>query len=630
MTTENKNNIPKDIIQKITQLFNENNFEDLEKYLNKIIRNYPNSFFLHNVIGTVFFSKGNLSNAIKSFKKVTQLNPKYSDAYNNLAVIYQKIGDHKNSIISLKSALKIDENYPEGHNNLGVTYKQIGEFALAIEHFKKAIDLKPDFFEAFNNLASTFQRIGKLDLAIKFYEKTLKIKPNFSQSLSQLLHLKRQICNWNDDFNIEKHCDKIGLTGDAIQPFSTLSLEDNPERQMLRSIQFANQKFRQSSNFVRKIISSENKKIKVGYFSSDFQSHATLYLMMGLLKSHNKEIFKIYIYSYGKEKSDSWRKLVKDNATSFYDVANYSNEKILKLAKEEELDIAIDLKGYTQNTRIELFGYRLAPIQISYLGYPGTSGSKYFDYLIADKVLIPNDYRKYYSEKIIFLPNTYQPNDNTREISRFKTNREEFYLPSDSFVFCSFNSNYKISINEFDIWMRVLKKIDNSVLWLLKSNSWAEINLKDEAKKRKIDENRLIFAEKVTPEKHLERHNHADLFLDTFNCNAHTTASDALWSGLPVVTKIGKQFAARVASSLLTAIGLPELITKNESDYEKLIINLGQNRQNLEQIKNKLKQNSKTYPLFDTKLYTNKFEKALRTIYENKKQNLDANDLIIN
>ena len=629
MNSALKNEIPKKIIEKVTQLFNKNEFENLDKFLNKLLKDFPDSFFLYNVKGAVFSSNGNFESAIKAFKKVNQLNPQYSDAYNNLAVIYQRIGDYKNSIICYKAALKIDKHYAEGHNNIGVTYKQIGQYDLAIESFEKAIELKPNFFEAYNNLASTFQRIGKLDLAIKYFEKTLKIKPNFSKSLAQLLHLKRQVCDWENDHEIEDYCQKLGVIGDNVQPFSTLSLEDNPERQMIRSIRFASQRFNQKSKETFYIKKNINRKIKVGYFSSDFQSHATIYLMMGLLKNHNKDIFEIHIYSYGSNKSDSWRNLVKENVNHFFDVAKFSNEKIVNLVRSHNLDIAIDLKGYTQNSRSELFAFKLSPVQISYLGYPGTSGCKYFDYLIADKVLIPNNLRKYYTEKIIFLPNTYQPNDNNRKISQITTSRFDFNLPSKGMVFCSFNNNYKITTSEFEIWMRILNKINNSVLWLLKSNKWVEKNLKTEAKKRKINENRIIFAEKISPEKHLERHKHADLFLDTFNCNAHTTASDALWTGLPVVTKIGNQFAARVASSLLSSVGLTELITKNDHEYESLIINLGQNVAKLDQIKKKLINNSKSYPLFDTELYTYNFEKALKLVYECNKNNLKTKDLVM-
>jgi predicted O-linked N-acetylglucosamine transferase (SPINDLY family) len=291
--------------------------------------------------------------------------------------------------------------------------------------------------------------------------------------------------------------------------------------------------------------------------------------------------------------------------------------EIFELASSDNLDIAIDLKGYTKDMRLSPFANGLAPVQISYLGYPGTLGTDFIDYIIADPILIPEGKRQYYSEQIIYLPNTYQPTDNTRAISGKVITRENMGLPSDGFVFCCFNNNYKISPKEFDIWMCLLNKVEGSVLWLLKSNKWAECYLKKEAKARGISGDRLIFAEKLVNSEHLARHSLADLFLDTFNVNAHTTATDALWAGLPVVTKVGLGFAARVAGSLLNAVGLPELITETEKDYEALILELATNPKKLSEVKEKLANNRLTQPLFNTELYTKHLENGYQQAYQN-------------
>jgi predicted O-linked N-acetylglucosamine transferase (SPINDLY family) len=274
------------------------------------------------------------------------------------------------------------------------------------------------------------------------------------------------------------------------------------------------------------------------------------------------------------------------------------------------------LKGFTKDTRLAPFAYGLAPVQISFLGYPGTLGAEFIDYIVADPVLIPKDKRQHYSEQIVYLPNTYQPNDSTRAISVRDMTREEMGLPSDGFVFCCFNSNYKISSKEFDVWMRVLAKTEGSVLWLLKSNQWATVNLKQEAEARGISADRLIFAEKVPQAEHLARHRLADLFLDTFNYNAHTTTSDSLWAGLPVVTKLGEGFAARVAASLLTAVDLPELIAESEEAYEALILELVTHPVKLDQIKSKLDANRIKQPLFNTEMYTKHLECGYRLAYD--------------
>jgi predicted O-linked N-acetylglucosamine transferase (SPINDLY family) len=301
----------------------------------------------------------------------------------------------------------------------------------------------------------------------------------------------------------------------------------------------------------------------------------------------------------------------------FKDLSRLSDKEAALLAREDRIDIAIDLNGYTQNSRTGIFAYRIAPIQINYLGYPGTLGADFMDYISADHNLIPEDSQSFYSETPIYLPNTYMPTDNTREISNKLMTREDMGLPKDSFVFCCFNNNYKITSEEFDIWMRLLGKIKGSVLWLRKSNDWSEANFRLEAKKRNVDSSRIIFAERAPMEEHLARHKLADLFLDTFNFNAHTTASEALWAGLPIVTKTGNGFAARVAGSLLHAIDCPELITETKEEYESLILELATNPKKLLKIRDKLVDNRLSKPLFNSELYIENLENAYQKIYEN-------------
>ncbi len=307
-----------------------------------------------------------------------------------------------------------------------------------------------------------------------------------------------------------------------------------------------------------------------------------------------------------------WRK----SFDCFTDVQDMSDKDISLRARKDKIDIAVDLNGYTK-IHAGIFAYRAAPIQISYLGYPGSMGAEFIDYIVADQHLIPPENQKYFNEKQLYLPNTYMPTDNSRELSNKKITRSELGLPDDAFVFCCFNNNYKISPNEFDIWMRLLTKVENSVLWLRQSNQISNINMKNEAQKRKVDPSRIVFADKVPMDEHLARHRLADLFVDTFAFNAHTTAAEALWAGLPVVTKTGVGFAARVAGSLLNAVGLPELITETEEDYEALILELATNPTKLAEIKEKLATNRLTQPLFDTDLYTRHLENGYQQAYQN-------------
>ena len=338
--------------------------------------------------------------------------------------------------------------------------------------------------------------------------------------------------------------------------------------------------------------------------------------MATLFKSHDRKKFQIFAYSYGPDTKDTMRDALINGVDYFRNVTGTTDQEIVKLARHDEIDIAIDLKGYTQHTRSAIFAYRLAPIQINYLGYPGTLGANFIDYIIADDVVIPPEQRQYYSENVIYLPHSYQVNDNTRKISARPLSRAAFGLPEQAFVFCCFNNNYKISPQEFDIWMRLLDRVKGSVLWLLQSNKWAKMNLCKEADKRGINPERLIFANRVNQDEHLARQRLADLFLDTFNVNAHTTASDALWAGLPVVTKQGQGFAARVAASLLTSVGLPELITNTDEEYEALIFDLATDNTQLKIIKDKLAQNRHTHPLFNTELFARHIEDGYQQVYQ--------------
>ena len=400
-------------------------------------------------------------------------------------------------------------------------------------------------------------------------------------------------------------------------PLTLLSLDDAPERHKKRAEILVKNRFLHKPLPSTSKMKEKHKPIRIGYFSSDFKEHPVAYLLARVFEKHDRSQFKVHGYSIKATKKDSMHKRLVAAFDEFKDLSDVSDKEAALTVREDGIDIAIDLNGYTANSRIGIFAYRAAPIQINYLGYPGTIGADFIDYIIADQTLIPEDSIKYYSEKPIYLPHTYMPTDNTREISTKPITRTEMGLPEDSFVFCCFNNNYKITSEEFDIWMRILGQLPNSVLWLRKSNEWSEANFIKEARKRNIDPSRLIFAGKLDMKEHLARHRLADLFLDTFNFNAHTTASEALWAGLPVVTKMGKGFAARVAGSLLKAIDCPELITETKEDYEALIVELSTNPKKLSEIREKVTSNRLSKPLFNTDLYTKNLEDSFKQVYQN-------------
>ena len=458
---------------------------------------------------------------------------------------------------------------------------------------------------------------GKLEEAIEAYNKALAIKSDYEAARAVNLHQQALICNWDSIAKDVNLIPGLGTSKKHVSPFALLSLEDFPDRHLTRSKIYTKAKYSQKTLPSIGRPSKRPKRIRIGYFSTDFKEHPVAYLIAKVLEKHNRDQFEIFGYSVHGSSLCAMRQRLEKSFDSFNDVQSMSDRDIALKARQDEIDIAIDLNGHTQNARTGIFAYRAAPIQINYLGYPGTLGADFIDYIVADRFLIPSENQKYFNEKLLNLPNTYMPTDDTRELSQKPMCRSDMGLPVDAFVFCCFNNNYKISPNEFDIWMRLLDKVENSVLWLRQSNQFSHINIRNEAQKRNVDLSRLVFADNVPMDEHLARQRFADLFVDTFAFNAHTTAAEALWAGLPVVTKVGLGFAARVAGSLLNEIGLPELITQTEKDYEALILELATNPTKLAKIKEKLAINRSTQPLFNTELYTKHLESGYLQAYQN-------------
>ena len=358
-----------------------------------------------------------------------------------------------------------------------------------------------------------------------------------------------------------------------------------------------------------------NRRIKVAYLSADFRRHATAYLIAELIERHDRERFEVIGVSFGPDDNSDMRARLVGAFDRFVDVTRSSDEEAAQLIASARVDIAVDLMGHTQYSRPRILAFRPAPVQASYLGFPGTTGADFIDYIIADPIVAPFDRQPYFTEKIVHLPDCYQVNDTTRRIAPRMPTREEFGLPAESFVFCCFNTSWKIAPAVFDVWMRLLEAIPGSVLWLLRDSPDAESNLRREAAARGTDPARLVFAGRVAPDEHLARHRLADLFLDTLPYNAHTTASDALWAGLPLVTCCGATFAARVAASLLKAVGLPELVTDSLADYETLALRLARDDSLRRRFRARLEQNRLTCPLFDAERFRQHLEAAYQTMW---------------
>jgi len=582
----------------------------------KAIKIDPGNAEAYNNIGNAFAAKGDLVAAIANYKQALKIKPDYAEGYYNMGGVLQDSGDVEAAIGSYKEALKIKPDYAKAHNNLGNALNSKNDIEAAIESYKQSVHFNPNSPDALFNIGKALHAKGKRKAAIDYYHQALKIKPDYVEVHVEKLFLHAALCDWEAIEEDKALIPTLGIEGPAASPFSMLSFEDSPERHQIRSKNYVTQKYPSPSLTLTPNPPKKPRPIRVGYFSADFHNHATMYLMIKVFERHNKNGFEIHAYSFGPDSNGEMRQRLVKAIDVFHDVSNMSDEEIALAAQADNIDIAVDLKGFTKDSRFGIFAYRPAPIQISHLGYPGTSGADFIDYIIADNLVIPKQFEHCYSERIIRLPHTYQPNDDSRIISDAPLTRIELGLPEQGFVFCCFNNNYKISAEEFDIWMRILDKVEDSVLWLIKDNTWAAKNLKKEAEKRGVASHRLVFAEKIDLDKHLARHRFADLFIDTFNVNAHTTTSDALWAGLPVVTMLGKGFAARVAGSLLTAIDLPELIVETHEGYEALIITLANNPKRLMAIKEKLVTNRLSKPLFDTELFTKNLEDGYNQAYQ--------------
>ena len=566
--------------------------------------------------GIALQEQGELEEAIKSYKKAVSIKPEDAGVYNNIGIVLQKQNKMKEAVKSYKKALSIKPDYAEAYYNTGIALQEQNKLELSIKAYKKALSINPYYAEAYNNMGVILQNQNKLEEAIKAYSKALAIKPDYEAARTANLHQQALICNWDSIAKDLSLIPELGTSEKYVLPFTLLSLEDAPERHLIRSEIYAKANYPQKTLPSKARPSKRPKRIRIGYFSTDFKSHPVAYLIVKVIEQHNRDQFEVFGYSVYGSSSCVMRQRLKESFDSFTDLQSMSDKDIALQARQDKIDIAVDLNGYTQYARTGIFAYRAAPIQINYLGYPGSMGVEFIDYIVADQHLIPPESQKHFSEKQIYLPDVYIPTDNTLPFSNDPSSRFDLGLPESSFVFCAINNSYKLNQCVFDIWMRLLKNVDDSVLWLLETNKIVKANLEKEANKRGVSSDRLVFAKNVSHENHLSQFQQADLFLDTFPYSSGATASNVLWAGLPIVTKSGQSYAARMAGSMLHAIGLPELITQTEKDYEELILELATNPTKLNKIKEKLATNRLTQPLFNTELYTHYLENGYQQAYQ--------------
>jgi predicted O-linked N-acetylglucosamine transferase (SPINDLY family) len=548
--------------------------------------------------------------ALACYDKVIALKPDYAEAHNNRGSSLMELKRFDEALASYDKAIALKPDYAEAHDNRGSSLLELTRFDEALASFDRAIAMKPDVAKVYSNRARLLSRLKHRDQALQDFNKAIALGERVDFLLSSRLREKMLMCLWD---NVEEEVSELKTLIEAGEkastPFSLLGIVDSPSLQKRCSEIYVAEKFPKTSGGDQiKSVKGNAEKITIGYYSADFHDHPMLYLMAEVFEKHDKSRFRIVGFSFSPKSNSKMLDRILPFFDAFHDVRAMSDRQIVELSRQEGIDIAIDRKGFTKNARTRLFAAGLAPIQVNYLAYPGTMGADYIDYIIADPVLIPDELRGFYTEKIAYLPNSYQPNDRKRIVSDRIFSRAELGLPETAFVYCCFNQNYKITPDVFALWMRILAQAPDSVLWLLEDSPFVVTNLRLTARKYGIDPERLIFAKRMPLADHLARHRYADLFIDTMPYNAHTTASDALWAGLPLLTRTGQSFASRVAASLLLATGLPELVVQTAEDYEKLALTYYKDREALKALKAKLDMNRNTSPLFDSERYVKNLE----------------------
>jgi protein O-GlcNAc transferase len=575
-------------------------------------------------IAAVHFHAGRLQDAEHICGQILAAAPLQPGALNLLGVIHARRGELQAGVQCFQRAVAAHPNWAEPHGNLGLALKDQGKLDEAEAILHRALELQPDFVEAHNTLGAIHKARGNPHQAVACFHRAWQLAPDAVGILGDLVHQLEQLCLWDDLPALTGRLLDLasrGGVGEA-SPFAMLALASatNAAQQLHFARCWADAETRaaRASGGAWAFLQSHapKSKITIGYLSGDFHSHATARLIVELFEKHDRIRFAVHGYSYGPDDGSLMRRRVVAAFDQFVDLRNATSVDAARRIAADDVDILIDLKGYTAHARTPILVHRPAPIQVNFLGYPGTMGADFIDYILVDDFIVPPDQQPFFSERLVHLPGCYQVNDSRREIAPRTPSRAECGLPTDGFVFCSFNDNYKVTPAVFDVWMRLLAAVPGSVLWLLEGNCFAPANLRREAERRGIEPERLIFAPRMGLAEHLGRHPVADLFLDTFPVNAHTTASDALWAGCPLLTLTGETFVSRVAGSLLRAIGLPELIATSLAEYEAIALRLAREPPALAALRSRLTENRATSSLFDAERFARNIERAFVTMWE--------------
>lgn len=583
----------------------------------------PGEALTHNNLGNVLLELNHDEDALACYDRALELTPDSGLIHSNRGNALFKLRHNEEALASYQRGLELGPASAITYNNLGNLLLNSQHYQEALESYNKAIELQPDDIRTYNNRGSLFNMLNLFTEALHDYQTVLAADPDYEYMFGTYLHTKMKLCCWDSlTENLNRYVESVCQRKRITHPFSALALVDDPAIHLIAAeIAIASFPVVEDQRLPIAALPAE-RKIRIGYYSSDFREHATSHLIAELFEQHNRSRFELYGFYFGPEVEEDLHLRVVQAFDHFLPVGSHSDQEVVQLSRERGIDIAIDLMGHIKYSRPQIFIKRCAPLQVNYLGYPGTTGIKAMDYILADHQVMPADNRPFFSEKVIYLPHCYQVNQSDKQIASIPLSKQAEGLPAVGFVFCSFNQNYKIMPEMFSCWMEILKAVEGSVLWLFESHPVTAQNLRQAAEERGVAGSRLVFASHRPIAEHLARHRLADLFLDTLPYNAHTTASDALWVGLPLLTCQGRAFASRVAASLLQTLGLPELITDNYQDYQTKAIELAIQPEQLQGLKHRLAKNRLRSPLFNTRLFAHHIEAAYEAIYDRHQRGL--------
>ncbi|UOD51168.1 O-linked N-acetylglucosamine transferase, SPINDLY family protein [Orrella daihaiensis] len=628
--------------------------EQATRLLSKAIDLEPNDCVIHHNAGLAWVACERLDLALTSFSQATGLDPGYAQAWLNRGNVYRHQGEQAKAQADYHQALTIDPFLADAHNNLGLSFREAGNLTEAISHFEQCLGIEPNHCFAMNNLALALQALGERDKARALFESAIQIAPNyvvghinlghllqqegdFSQAAHHyqiayklspkmdllagyLVQAKAMICDWSGLDHLWRDIERaINAGAVACSPFALLSGSGKAplSLRLAKAYVARHVPTLDVPTYQPKRQPGKRSKLRIGYLSSDFKEHPVAYLTVGIIENHQRDQVDLFGFAISKPGDGPLGTRIREGFDQFIDLSAKSDVQAVEVLRSYDLDILMDITGFTEGCRPSILKARVAPIQVNYYGYAGTMGADFIDYIVGDHYLMPPGSEDFYQEKIIYMPECHQPNDDKREISQTPLIRSEHGLPAEGFVYCSFNKPYKISPKVFETWMRIIKAVDGSVLWLQSTDPIVIENLKKNAKRCGVDPARLIFAGRTpTTAEHLARYRLADLFLDTFPYTAHTTANDALWAGLPVLGLSGQTFAARVSESLLSTLGLSDLVMHSLQEFETKAIEIGRHPEQLAHYREQLDRGKAESSLYKPKQLAAWLEKGLRIAYE--------------